>query len=393
MFAVGDMAPSKDRRSVEVRRSDEPSNAVIVERSVDLEIRTDTYGVKDRRDGGGGGDSDNDGYGGGGGGGGSGGGGKENGGDKKDQDKDHDRDKGSSGGGNNAPPPATSITFELPPPPPPPSNVIPSTIIAATSTATATATATTTVQAPAVATTKSVISIIETTSVVTSIQMSTKTTYIPLLTANPALPTGDLTFPPGDFTSQPRKGVDTPRPDFTPDLPALGSSTVLATITETTSFATGTALADTDGSNNNNNDSDSGSHHGDKKDKPPAGQLSPDAEHALIAVGSIGMPLSPAPCKLRCTVPVTYTYTQAHSFLSASWCGSSTEPSRSLKEDGATLTRVVYVSRGGETKMAASGTRVACTWAMKALRSTKRATTTLCRMQASTEAISRHRED
>ncbi|KAI4601323.1 hypothetical protein KJ359_012514 [Pestalotiopsis sp. 9143b] len=303
-----DMAPSKPRRSIWDR---DTYVALEVLSSALLEVRNnepsldevDSLDAKKSRRGGDDSDSEDSGSGkgkGSGNGGGGGGGGDKNKGNNKSQD-DGSKDSGSNNhkdGGNtnnnkgNGQDDSTTISVvtatiatEVAPPPAPltTTSTTPSPLPIAATTTSSTTSSFSSVTTP-------VATVIQSTSVVTSVQMATMTTIVPVLTTLPA------TLPPLTISSQPRKGVDGPGEDFTPALPALGTSSSLGTIaftaTDATATVTATALADTQGDSDGNGNSGSGSSHNGGKDrdndKPPPGALDPAAEHALIAVGSIG---------------------------------------------------------------------------------------------------------
>ncbi|KAI1861152.1 hypothetical protein JX265_009771 [Neoarthrinium moseri] len=285
------MAPSKDRRSVPGHGQGESSDAVISRSSHQRDVSSsvsDRLGTNRRSDDGGDGDekgSDSDD--------GDGGSrGNSNGGDRnkgsqhsKDDGEHHDDDRGNGGGRNNnngngnnndnnrdnggsskSESSATSIVVSTMIP------TLPSVTVPPTSATTTSALSTSSVP---------LISVVESTSVVTTTQMATMTTIIPIMT----------TF---DLTDQPRKGLD---PNFTPPFPIIEPSTSLQTIaptaTDTTATAGATAIAQTEGDDSdsdNDNDND-GRHSGGRKDRGdnrPQPGLDPTAEHALIAVGSIG---------------------------------------------------------------------------------------------------------
>lgn len=259
-----------------------------------LRLDSFQYGVKTSRDGGNSGDSKGGGGkdgGDGGGGGGGGGGDKDKSSNKSQDDKSNDNGDGGNNNNNNdnnnnssksqgdsTTTGIVTVTTALLLPPlavPISSPVTPS--LALTTTSTTSLTTSTT----------SVISVIETTSIVTSVQMATMTTIIPVVTILPTV----------QISSQPRKGVDGPGADPTSPFPVFGSptsvDTIVSTATDVAATVTASAIADSDGSGNNtsgNNNKGSGGHSGKKdsdKNQPP-GALDPAAEHALIAVGSIG---------------------------------------------------------------------------------------------------------
>ncbi|KAK9799123.1 hypothetical protein AB5N19_04792 [Seiridium cardinale] len=278
-----EMAPSKARGSLEGRQLGSSSGRLLSkssEDSVDSIFGAGRFGAKEIRDGG----DDEKGNG-------SGNGGGRDGGDRsKGNNKSQDdgsnsnkNDKNNDGNNNNNDGNKNNSQIDS----------TTTSVVIATSTpelpplAVPVAPPVTTSSSLTVSTTPAV-SVVETTSVITSIQMATMTTIIPVM----------ATIPPISISSQPRKGVDGPGPDFTPALPAFGTSssigTVAVTATDTTAATTATAIADSLSGDNNNktngNGNGNGGHGGknDQNNKPPPGALDPAAEHALIAVGSIG---------------------------------------------------------------------------------------------------------
>ncbi|KAI0127445.1 hypothetical protein BJ170DRAFT_683286 [Xylariales sp. AK1849] len=296
------MAPSKDVRSLSGRSSGVLLDSLWRRSSEQREVsgtgshKNSRANDKDTRDGGNGGDGKGGGGKDGGGNGGNNDGGKDK--DPKENNKSGDNNNNDNNNNNNnnnnndsttttvlpplatpeLPPLAIPAAAAPPPPPPPAVTSIPLLTPPSTTSVLTTASPLTTISPLTTTSEATSVAVISTTSVLTSVEMTTLTSVIPVMTTSPL----------EVISSQPRKGVDGPPtgfPTFLPELETTSVATIAFTATDTSVSSSATAVADDDGQDNNKH------HNGNKdknNDKKQNGQLDPAAEHALIAVGSIG---------------------------------------------------------------------------------------------------------
>ncbi|KUJ22103.1 uncharacterized protein LY89DRAFT_768394 [Mollisia scopiformis] len=221
-------------------------------------------GNGDDNGGGGGGGGGNSGNGGGGGGNGNGNGGgpdsNGNGGDGKNNNNNEKNGGGSDNQKHNSSPPAAA---NEPSPPPTIVSTTPTTVVLISTTT-----------APAIAATSS-----SNTLVSTFFPITPSTTPFPTLSASA------FSNPP-DSSSQPRKGLSDD-PDFPPSrIPKTITATTTSSmfLVPESALASSTSSANPSGINNNDNNN----HHPSSKAKHGPGDLSPLAQHLLIAAGAIG---------------------------------------------------------------------------------------------------------
>ncbi|CZR57161.1 uncharacterized protein PAC_07050 [Phialocephala subalpina] len=233
-----------------------------------------------------GGEDDSSGGGGGGSGGGDGGGGNGNGGnsDSNDNGDGGKSNNGKNGSGNNNQKPKSSPQVaEAPPSPPPPSFPL----SAATSATPTTIVLISTTTAPPQVSTTTAIAVPAAASLSSSTSISTffpATTPIATTTPFPLLPSSAFSDPPPS-SSQPRKGVSDD-PDFPP--PTKSPKTVTATATTSMWLIPESIVASPTPTSSGNSSKGSSNHHNNDNGKHNNPNLTPTAQHLLIAAGAIG---------------------------------------------------------------------------------------------------------